>query len=170
MKQQQQQQPEERYQNLVTDYGFKTVFSKKHFLISFLNELLQGQEKIESIEYLNPHRLGKGAKDRSVIFDIHCRNDKGELLLLEMQNYHQKNFNARALFYGCHLIGEQGVKGNWDFDYKAVYVIGILNYLDHKSRDIESPVRYAGISFKDNHDTYSDKRVTASPFLPPRSA
>jgi hypothetical protein len=43
--------PQELYQNLVTDYGFKTVFTKKHFLISFLNEILQGHEKIKSIEY-----------------------------------------------------------------------------------------------------------------------
>jgi predicted transposase/invertase (TIGR01784 family) len=154
MKSQKEQQPKELYQNIVTDYGFKTVFTKKHFLISFLNELLQGQEKIASIEYINPHHLGKSSKERGAIFDVYCRNDKGELILLEMQNYYQKYFNHRAVYYSSHLIQEQGVKGEWEFYLKPMYIIGILNFTDKNSRDVDAPVRHAQILYTDNHKPF----------------
>ncbi len=162
----QEQQPKELYQNIVTDYGFKTVFTKKHFLISFLNEILQGQEKIASIEYINPHRLGKSAQERSVIFDVYCRNDKGELMLLEMQNYYQKHFNDRAIYYSSHLVQEQGVKGVWDFYLKPMYIIGILNFTDEDSEEIDNPVRNAKILYTDNYKAFSDKLNFISVTLP----
>jgi hypothetical protein len=62
------------YQNLLNDFGFKHVFRQQKFLIAFLNELLNGVEKIETVEYLNSEHLGKTEQDRYAVFDILCSN------------------------------------------------------------------------------------------------
>jgi predicted transposase/invertase (TIGR01784 family) len=113
----------------LNDWGFKYIFGKKEHLIHFLNEIFQGKEKIEDITYLPTEQLGKTEKERRVIFDVYCRNDRDELILLEMQNMPQLHFYERSLLYATKLIQSQAVKGEWDYELKAVYVIGILNFI-----------------------------------------
>lgn len=45
-----------------------------------------------------------------------------------MQRGEQQFFKDRSLYYSTFPIREQGRKGNWDYELKAVYVIGILNF------------------------------------------
>ncbi|GHT40347.1 hypothetical protein FACS189437_05810 [Bacteroidia bacterium] len=118
-----------RYINLLNDWGFKYIFGKKENLIHFLNEIFQGKEKITDIVYLPTEQLGKTEKERIVIFDVYCKNDREELILLEMQNMSQLHFYERSLLYSTKLIQKQAVKGEWDYKLKAVYVIGILNFI-----------------------------------------
>jgi predicted transposase/invertase (TIGR01784 family) len=129
-----------KYQNLLTDFGFKFIFKHERFLISFLNELLQGEEKITSIKLLNTEQLGKTEKDRRAIFDIFCENERGEKILLEMQNFYQKHFLDRSIYYSSHLIQQQAIKGKKDFHLNAMYVIGILNFPPVEMEDDVSPI------------------------------
>jgi predicted transposase/invertase (TIGR01784 family) len=127
--------PKKIYQNLLNDFGFKFVFKKERFLVPFLNELLQGKEKIKSITLLDTGAVGKNEKDRRAVFDIYCQNDRGENILLEMQNCYQKYFIDRSIYYSSFLIQQQGIKGKWDYRLNRMYVVGILNFTHPQLED-----------------------------------
>jgi predicted transposase/invertase (TIGR01784 family) len=145
------------YQNLLNDFGFKHVFTQSKFLIAFLNELLNGVEKIETVEYLNSECLGKTEADRRAVFDILCRNDKGEKILLEMQNLHQEFFLDRSIYYSSFLVQQQGKKGEWDFNLKSMYVIGILNFIPDELKPFSGVVCHAQLLDKKTKQIVSDK-------------
>lgn len=122
---------ENKYINPYTDFGFKTLFGteiNKDLLINFVNSLLKGKETIKDLTYLNTEHLGTSEMDRRAVFDVYCENDKGEKILIEMQRGEQQFFKDRSLYYSTFPIREQGRKGEWDYELKAVYVIGILNF------------------------------------------
>ena len=123
---------QERYINPYTDFGFKKLFGtdmNKDLLISFLNALLHGEQMVKDVTYLNTEHLGTQEIDRRAVFDVYCENEQGEKFLVEMQKGEQQFFKDRSLFYSTFPIREQAVKGkNWDYELKAVYTIGILNF------------------------------------------
>jgi len=56
---------------------------------------------------------------------------------LEMQKAKQNYFKDRSIYYSTFPIQEQGLKGDWYFDLKAVYTIGILDFVfDEDKHDI----------------------------------
>ncbi len=124
----------EKYINPFTDYGFKRLFGEepnKDLLLDFLNELLKEKEGIiTEISYLPNAKLPITIGERKAIFDIYCKNEKGEYFIVEMQKAEQKYFKDRTLFYSTFPIQEQARnKGkNWDFKLKHVYTIGILDF------------------------------------------
>lgn len=122
---------EDRYVNPYTDFGFKVLFGtemNKKLLISFVNSLFDGKEVIKDLTYLNTKHLGTSEVDRRTVFDVYCENEQGKKILIEMQRGEQQFFKDRSLYYSTFPIREQGRKGNWDYELKAVYVIGILNF------------------------------------------
>ena len=121
----------DRYVNPYTDFGFKMLFGSeinKELLISFVNSLLGGREVICDLKYLNTEHLGTSERDRRAVFDVYCENERGEKILVEMQRGEQQYFKDRSIYYSTFPIREQGLKGEWDYKLKAVYVIGILNF------------------------------------------
>ena len=122
---------QERYVNFYTDFAFKKLFGtevNKELLISFLNALLAGEEVIRDITYLNTEHLGELERERKAVFDVYCENERGERFLVEMQKAEQRFFKDRSVFYSTFPIREQAMKGNWDYQLKSVYTIGILNF------------------------------------------
>ena len=122
---------QDKYVNPYTDFGFKLLFGtamNKELLISFLNALLFGEETVKDVTYMNTEHLGTQEYDRRAIFDVYCENEKGEKFLVEMQRGEQQFFKDRSLYYSTFPIREQGKRGPWDYELKAVYVIGILNF------------------------------------------
>ena len=117
-----------KFINPFTDFGFKHIFGRemdKEILIEFLNDLLEGEHTIKDLRIMNNERLAETEQGRKVIFDIHCETDKGERIIIEMQNREQPNFKDRALYYLSHSVVEQGIKGTWDF-----YVLKHMDTLD----------------------------------------
>ena len=97
----------ERYANFYTDFAFKKLFgteANKDLLVSFLNSLLDGKEKITDLTYLNSENLGSTEYDRKAVFDVYCENEKGEKFLIEMQKAEQQFFKDRSVFYSTFLI------------------------------------------------------------------
>jgi len=129
----------EKYINPFTDYGFKRLFGEepnKDLLLDFLNELLKDQEgKITEISYLPNEKLPISVGDRKAIFDIYCTNEKGEQFIVEMQKAEQKFFKDRTVFYSTFPIQEQARNKDkfWNFELKAVYTIGILDFVFEES-------------------------------------
>jgi len=128
----------QRYILPYTDFGFKYLFGSelnKDLLISFLNALLQGEQVITDLIYLNNEHLGATQWERKAIFDVYCKNDKGEYFIVEMQNAYQKFFKDRSVFYSTFPIREQAKQGDWDFELKAVYTVGLLNFVFDEDKD-----------------------------------
>ena len=127
-----------RYILPYTDFGFKHLFGSepnKDLLISFLNALLQGEQVITDLTYLNNEHLGATQWERKAIFDVYCKNEKGEYFIVEMQNAYQKFFKDRSIFYSTFPIREQAKQGDWDFELKAVYTVGLLNFVFDEDKD-----------------------------------
>ena len=125
-------EPKEKYINPFTDFGFKKLFGtemNKDLLMDFLNELLHGEGKITELHYLNAEQLGRSEADRNAVFDIHCKTETGETFIVEMQKAYQKYFKDRSVYYASAPIRDQGVKGKWDFQLKAVYTVSVLNFV-----------------------------------------
>ncbi len=123
-----------RFINPFTDFGFKKIFGQEvnsDLLIDFLNSLLVGERHILDIEFMNKERHGRSASERSLIYDIYCKTDSGEYIIVEMQNRKQNRFLDRMLFYTSRSISEQGERGRlWDYDIKAVYGIAFMNFTE----------------------------------------
>ena len=122
--------------NPYTDYGFKKLFGEeknKHLLISFLNDLLGKEETITDLTFKNSEQLPSTSVSRKAIYDIYCTNDQGEHFIVELQKAKQNYFKDRSIYYSTFPIQSQAVTGEWDFKLKAVYCIGILDFVFDKN-------------------------------------
>ena len=120
----------QRYLNPLTDFGFKRLFGtemNKELLISFLNALFHNKD-IRDVSYLNSEQLGDSEDDRRSVFDVYCEDAQGDKFVVEMQNVYQEFFKDRSVYYATIPIRDQGRKGDWDFELKAVYTVGVLNF------------------------------------------
>ena len=135
---------QERYINLLTDFGFKRVFGSepnKQLLIDFLNTLLPERHRIETLSYKSTENLGSTQIDRKAIFDIYCQGENGERFIVALKILEQKAkqnfFKDRSVFYASFPIQEQSLRGEWNFKLAPVYSIGILDFIfdDHKNEE-----------------------------------
>ncbi|MBB6458881.1 Rpn family recombination-promoting nuclease/putative transposase [Flammeovirga kamogawensis] len=137
---------QDKYINPFTDYGFKRLFGhepNKNILIDFLNELLKEQEgEIKTLTYLKNEHLGSSDVDRKAIFDLYCENDKGEKFIVELQKTKQNFFKDRTLYYSTFPIVEQAKRSNWNYELKAVYTIGILDFVFDEDKENKEKYRY----------------------------
>ena len=120
----------DRYINPYTDFGFKLLFGtpmNKDLLIGFLNSLLHLEHDITDVTYLNAEHLGMAELDRKAVFDVYCENTAG-----------QKFFKDRSVFYASFPIREQAKRGDWNYELKAVYTVGILNFVFDEDSDDEN--------------------------------
>lgn len=126
--------------NPYTDFGFKLLFGtpvNKDLLIGFLNALFRGEQEITDVTYLNAEQLGRAEWDRKAVFDVYCENVKGERFIVEMQKARQKYFKDRSVFYSTFPIREQAKVGDWDYELKSVYTVGVLNFVFDEDKDDE---------------------------------
>ena len=120
-----------KYINPYTDFGFKKIFGEeasKPLLIDFLNALLPEQNKIIDLSFKNTEQLGMTDLDRKAVYDSYCETDKGEKFIVELQKAKQNYFKDRTIYYSTFPIREQAEKGEWNYNLKAVYCIGILDF------------------------------------------
>ncbi len=120
-----------KYINPFTDFGFKKLFGEeanKDLLIDFLNQILDEHYQIKILNYKKAEKLGYNDTERKAIFDLYCENEKGEKYIIELQKAKQKFFKDRSIFYSTFPIQEQAPTGDWTFELKAVFTIGILDF------------------------------------------
>ncbi|MFD2964591.1 MULTISPECIES: Rpn family recombination-promoting nuclease/putative transposase [Olivibacter] len=124
----------------LSDFGFRHYFGSepnKEILIEFLNDLFEGERRIEDLEYGPNEHDGDGEADKRVIFDLHCRGSKGEYFIIEMQRIRQEYFKDRALYYTSRLIQRQLPKGKAFNSYQLpeVFLIAFLEFrMEEKQR------------------------------------
>jgi predicted transposase/invertase (TIGR01784 family) len=120
-----------KYIDIFTDYGFKKIFGEeanKNFLIDFLNSLLPAHAHIKDLTFKNTEQLPVTINERKAVYDIYCENDRGEKFIVELQKAKQDYFMERTIYYSTFPISGQAIKGEWDYNLKAVYCIGILDF------------------------------------------
>jgi predicted transposase/invertase (TIGR01784 family) len=97
--------------------------------------------------------------DRKAIYDIYCENEKGEKFIVELQKAKQNYFKERTIYYSTFPICEQAEKGEWNYNLKAVYCIGILDFtFDDYETELEKNEVVHTIKLKNQHGkTFYDK-------------
>lgn len=149
-----------KYINPFTDEGFKRIFGQeinKDLLISFLNELIHGDNPIVDIIFRDKEIFPQFFDGRRIIYDIYCTTENGEHVIVEMQNAAQPFFKDRSIFYTASAIAQQGERGKeWNFDIKRVYGIFFLNFYMDGLNDwpLCSEV---SLHFKGTIEQFSDK-------------
>jgi predicted transposase/invertase (TIGR01784 family) len=124
------------YANLLIDLAFKKAFDpdqpvSRENLINLLNDLLAPQLKypIRSVKTRNVAKNLSGSKaSRTAIFDLHCEDDAGNLIEIEVQIREMDNFLKRLAFYASELVANQAEPGDWNYDVKPTYVIALAQY------------------------------------------
>ena len=144
-----------KYINPFTDFGFKKLFGEeasKPMLIDFLNSLLP-ESNIVDLTFKDKEQLGNTDQDRKAIYDIYCENEKGEKFIVELQKAKQKYFKDRTIYYSTFPIREQAEKGEWNYQLKAVYCIGVLDFTfdDYDNEPERSEVIHT-VQLKDQHN------------------
>ena len=148
-----------KFINPFTDVGFKRIFGQeinKDLLIDFLNALLEGERSVKDIRFLDKELLPEFTKDRGLIYDIYCTDEKGGEFIVEMQNKEHVNFRERTLYYLSQAIARQGERGaDWKFGLKAVYGVFFLNF---RLTDLPSKLRTdIVLADRDTHELFTDK-------------
>ena len=124
------------YADLTVDLAFKKAFdpdkpASRENLVNLLNDILGPQLKrpIQDVHTRNVAQNFSGsAKSRTAIFDLHCADDQGNLIEIEVQIHHMPNFVKRLGYYAGVMVVNQAEKGDgWRFDVKPTYVIAITH-------------------------------------------
>ncbi|AMA48604.1 Rpn family recombination-promoting nuclease/putative transposase [Flavobacterium covae] len=151
-----------KYINPFTDFGFKKIFggeASKNLLIDFLNALLPEYDQIKELSFKNTEQLGQSDLDRKAIYDIYCENEKGEKFIVELQKAKQNYFKERTIYYSTFPIREQAEKGEWNYNLKAVYCVGVLDFTfdDYESEPERSEVVHTIKLKNQNGKVFYDK-------------
>lgn len=129
-----------RYADMTLDKGFKIVLGSpgsEEILKNLLNRLIG--TKIVHLEYRQSEYPGMTEDDRASRFDVHCKDIDGSDFVIEMQNWQQKYFNKRAVYYSSLAVQNQAaeeyrrqkevLKTNWNYDFRPTYVVSFLNFM-----------------------------------------
>ena len=140
------------FANLLVDLAFKKAFdpdkpSSRENLVNLLNDLLEPQLKrpIVTVKTRNvAHNLSGSKVSRTAIFDLHCKDDMGNLIEIEVQIRKLKNFRKRLAFYASEMVANQAEPGDdWNYDIKPTYVIAFAR---HKVFDDNRIVHRAAVT------------------------
>lgn len=125
------------FANLLIDLAFKKAFdpdkpTSRNNLINLLNDLLEPQLKrpIKNVWTRNVAKNLSGSKgSRTAIFDLHCKDDMGNLIEIEVQIREMDNFMKRLAFYASELVANQAEPGEeWNYDVQPTYVIALTRF------------------------------------------
>ena len=117
--------------------AFKKAFdpdksSSRENLVNLLNDLLEPQLKrpIKNVWTRNVAKNLSGSREScTAIFDLHCEDDAGNLIEIEVQIRKQDHFLKRLAFYASEIIANQAEPGDeWDYDIKPTYVIALTQH------------------------------------------
>jgi predicted transposase/invertase (TIGR01784 family) len=143
-----------KYVNPFTDFGFKKIFGEeasKPILIDFLTNLLP-ETNIVNLTLKNNEKLGQRTDDRKAVYDIYCEDNNGEKMIVELQKAKQNYFKDRTIYYATFPIQEQAERGEWNYELKAVYCIGILDFTFDDKHDLENGEVIHTVQLKNQHN------------------
>jgi len=149
-----------KYVNPFTDFGFKKIFGEeasKPQLIDFLNSLLL-ENQIIDLEFKDKEKNGTLENDRKAVYDIYCETQTGEKIIVELQKAKQNYFKDRTVYYASFPIQEQAAKGDWNYQLKAVYCVGILDFKFDEDKESKGEVIHT-VQLKDQNNLVFYKKL-----------
>ena len=149
-----------KYVNPFTDFGFKKIFGEeasKPQLIDFLNSLLL-ENQIIDLEFKDKEKNGTIENDRKAVYDIYCETQTGEKIIVELQKAKQNFFKDRTVYYASFPIQEQAEKGDWNYQLKAVYCVGILDFKFDEDKESKGEVIHT-VQLKDQKNEVFYKKL-----------
>lgn len=121
----------ERFIPLVSDYGFKATFgneSDTRFLRKALQALINSPVAIQEVTFIQNEIKGVTRDSRSGIYDLFCKDERGNEFIVEMQLGEYPEFIQRMKFYAFYRLNTLIRKGDYEFDdLPKIYCIGILS-------------------------------------------
>ncbi len=122
----------ERYMNPYTDFAFMRLFGKeanKQFLIDFLNALLEGEQKIRDITYLDRELLFDAPAHRAEVIDLLGESESGERFVIELLRLEQEEFQNLGMLYPAYPLRPTAIQYlEDDFNTLAAYTIALLSF------------------------------------------
>ena len=118
-----------KYVNPMIDVAFKYLFGterNKHLLKGLLENVFK--RKILDITYDNSEQIGDSLESRNAYFDVICKAVDGPDFIVECQVRSQQFFAERAVFYTSRVIANQAPKGEWDYNFRPVYFLGLVDF------------------------------------------
>ena len=84
------------------DLAFKILFGteeNKDLLISFINAVVSEEDRVASIELLNPYNSRNFQNKKGSILDVKAKGVDGKYFDIEVQVSDEGDYDKRALFY-----------------------------------------------------------------------
>ncbi len=131
------------------DWAMKKILRQKAnfgILEGFLSELLKFDIKIEEI--LESEANQETEDDKFNRVDLLAKNNKGELILIEVQHNSEIDYFQRMLYGTSKLITEYIKKGDGYINVKKVYSVNIVYFELGQGRDY---IYYGRTEFKGLH-------------------
>ncbi len=113
------------------DFAFKKLFGSeenKDLLISLLNAIIAGDQKITNVELKNPYNLANYRAGKMSILDIKACDESGRWFNVEMQIGEDLNFDKRSIYYWAKLVTEQLSEGMMFKALQKTFSINILDF------------------------------------------
>ncbi len=120
-----------------TDIAFKKIFGNdahKSILIEFLNEMLELDYPIESVDILNSYQPQKFEGLKNTSLDVKAKDSSDREFIVEMQVAKEAWFLQRAMFYSSKAYSQQLSIGSNYHKLKPVIFLGILNFDAFKTK------------------------------------
>ena len=128
----------------MVDFGFKKIFKEsghKQLIIRPLNAIF-GLD-IADIDIRESEQLGLTDQERKATFDMHCETKDGLSFIIEVQLADQPYFMERAIFYTSRTITHKAQTGEWNYDLKPIFFLGLLNFdIRHLEPEKADPLRF----------------------------
>jgi predicted transposase/invertase (TIGR01784 family) len=122
------------YANILLDDWFKRTFeelpSSKRLLTLLLQELIP-ERQIVDIKYAPQEHTNPNPDKRGIRVDVEATDADGTRFLVEMQREPQDFFYERAVYNASHCVIRQMEKGEDDYEFPAVYFIGLVDFPLH---------------------------------------
>ncbi|NCB39967.1 MAG: Rpn family recombination-promoting nuclease/putative transposase [Erysipelotrichia bacterium] len=150
---------DQKIYSLMNDFVFKWIFGQeKHErnCICLLNALLvlEGENRIESLTFLNPFNYKEFADDKTSIIDTRVIDHKGELYNIEVQIVKEDAFVPRTVYYLAKLYAGQ-LRGGQPYNLlhktTGLSILGFNLFKDSRQiheafefRNIEGSLKLAG--------------------------
>ena len=117
-----------RYLDPTNDFAFKRVFCDKKRLISFLNAIMklpQGNQIVD-LRYIPQEQVPELIHRKSSLIDIKCKDEAGNVFIVEMQNGYEQHLLKRLQFYSSSAYTAQLRSGGSYGALDPVFVIVLL--------------------------------------------
>jgi len=120
-----------RFVSMLSDYGFKITFGNETntlFLRKSIQALIKSDVPIVEVTLSRNEIAGETKDSGGGLFDIFCKDKKGNQYIVEMQLSDFSDFMKRSTFYASRRYTATIRKGKMRFkNLKKIYAISIVN-------------------------------------------